>query len=156
MAMQLLDGFDATVSIKSQGYASGALTGTPVEHACWVSALSLDFRQDVFPISKVTFCTIPGWKKKGTGEREVVGTASGLASKGDPASMPGLTIDGTKFFLTVVVDDPTPGTVGSDVNSVSGDFVTSSDLIGLIARANSSRGWSFESTGLVTKAWVIA
>lgn len=156
MAMTLLDGFDATVSVKTQGYSGGVLTGTPVEHACWLNTLTLNFQQDVITISKVTFCTTPGAKKKAALERDIVGTMSGLASKGDPASTPGALVNGTKINIAAVVDDPTPVSAGSDVCSVVFDAFINNDLIGMIAKGNSSRAMAFESTGAWATAWVNA
>lgn len=154
MAMNLLDGFDANISFKTQRYASGSLTGTAVEHACWANTLSMEFRQDILPISKIVFCSVPGWKKKSPGERDAVATISGFVSKGDAASTPGTFHDGGKISITAVFDDPTPTTAGADVCSITGDFLANSDLLSVVAKGNSNRVFTAESTGAISVAWV--
>ena len=153
MPMTLLDGFMASLSFKTQRYTPGTTTlaATAVEHGCWANSMNMSFQQDVVPLSKLVFCSVPGFKKKAALERDLRGTISGFASKGHASSKPGGTVDGQLVNIVAVVEDDS-----ADILSIACDVFMNSDAIGLIAKGNSSRGLQFESSGTVTTAWVEA
>jgi hypothetical protein len=155
MSRTLIDGQNATMSMTTQGYSAGSLTGTAVEHKCWINTIMAQVRQDVNYINKQTFCSVPGPKVKVPGERDVVFAASGFLSKGAPGDKLGGTgMAGAAIALIMTVDDPTTGSQGSDCCAISSDVFTNEDMGSLIAQGNSSRAIRFESTGAWATVWV--
>lgn len=156
MILTNLDGFAANVSVTTQLYSGGSLTGTPLEHNVWANAVSLSAEQDVAYTPKITFGSSPGAKTKSVMERDIKGALSGLLPKGAGSTGPLSLVNGQKFNMSVVVDDPTPLSAGTDVCSYAFDAIANSARFDLVAKANFARGMAFESTGAWVEAWVTA
>jgi hypothetical protein len=140
MAYSLLDGTSANIDV--QVATSGSTPNKSLK--CFLSTMSYAFRRGT--TSKTTFCST-GWVDVVPNSKQLFGVFSGFASVGGPLSDP-LSMFGLQTAL------PFTGTFETG-SSLSGNLVVTEDANTLVAMANSGRGISWESSGVVSSTWVV-
>lgn len=142
MALKLLDGTNAVIDIASKVLIADA---SAISMKCIASQISFTFRRPTTP--KTTFCG-NGWVDGTPGNKQMFAVVGGFMSTGAKYSDP-LAFFTEQLGVTFTITADTS-------NTITGTWIETEDASTLVAAANSGRSMAFESSGVVTTAWVIA
>lgn len=135
MAVQIITGSNANIDI------SIANTSVKCAFASWSFTLTRG------ATSATTFCS-SGWVSEIPGMKQGVGSLIGYSTKGVAYSDPSIWVTSASSLAVILTADTNCSF------TMSANFF--SDGADLVAAANSARGVSFRSDGVVTTAWVVA
>lgn len=138
--LALLDGTAAAVDF-SIAYSGTVQTSLK----CAFAYISCDVVREF--TEKTTFCS-SGWRARNPGMKQLIGHLDGFMSKGTNYSDP---------LALFASNDPFPFIFTADTScTLTGSLHAARDHNGMRAAANSERGIDWESSGVVTSAWVVA